>query len=44
MPAAQRDKKTNYCLSCLPMDDFITEKFIGSAIEVHRHLGPGLLE
>ena len=26
------------------MDDFITEKIIGSAIEVHRHLGPGLLE
>ena len=26
------------------MDDLITEKIIGSAIEVHRHLGPGLLE
>jgi len=22
----------------------LTEKIIGSAIEVHRHLGPGLLE
>jgi GxxExxY protein len=28
------------------MDDIskITEKIIGCAIEVHRHLGPGLLE
>ncbi len=26
------------------MNDFITEKIISSAIEVHRHLGPGLLE
>jgi GxxExxY protein len=26
------------------MDDLITEKIIGSAIEVHRYLGPGLLE
>ena len=25
-------------------DDPITEKIIGSAIEVHRYLGPGLLE
>ena len=24
--------------------DFLTEKVIGAAIEVHRHLGPGLLE
>lgn len=24
--------------------DLVTEKIIGSAIEVHRHLGPGLLE
>ncbi len=26
------------------MDKSITEKVIGAAIEVHRHLGPGLLE
>jgi GxxExxY protein len=26
------------------MDDELTEKIIGAAIEVHRHLGPGLLE
>lgn len=26
------------------MNDPITEKIIGAAIEVHRHLGPGLLE
>ena len=26
------------------MEDILTEKIIGSAIEVHRHLGPGLLE
>ena len=28
------------------MDDInkLTEKIIGCAIEVHRHLGPGLLE
>ena len=25
-------------------DNKITEKIIGSAIEIHRHLGPGLLE
>ena len=25
-------------------DDELTEKIIGCAIEVHRHLGPGLLE
>ena len=25
-------------------DDEITERIIGAAIEVHRHLGPGLLE
>lgn len=24
--------------------DYLTEKVIGCAIEVHRHLGPGLLE
>ena len=24
--------------------DPLTEKIIGAAIEVHRHLGPGLLE
>ena len=26
------------------MDDPLTRKVIGAAIEVHRHLGPGLLE
>ena len=26
------------------MSDALTEKIIGAAIEVHRHLGPGLLE
>lgn len=26
------------------MDNKLTETIIGSAIEVHRHLGPGLLE
>ena len=26
------------------MSDSVTEKIIGAAIEVHRHLGPGLLE
>ena len=26
------------------MADPLTEKIIGAAIEVHRHLGPGLLE
>src|ERR1700704_267951 len=25
-------------------NDLLTEKVIGAAIEVHRHLGPGLLE
>ena len=25
-------------------DDRLTERIIGAAIEVHRHLGPGLLE
>ena len=28
----------------MPEDNEITEKVIGAAIEVHRHLGPGLLE
>jgi GxxExxY protein len=27
-----------------PQNDLLTEKIIGFAIEVHRHLGPGLLE
>ncbi|TWT44858.1 hypothetical protein RAS1_12760 [Phycisphaerae bacterium RAS1] len=27
-----------------PLDDALTERVIGAAIEVHRHLGPGLLE
>ncbi len=31
-------------LSGEPMSDVLTQKVIGSAIEVHRHLGPGLLE
>jgi GxxExxY protein len=26
------------------VEDVLTEKIIGAAIEVHRHLGPGLLE
>jgi GxxExxY protein len=26
------------------MEEELTEKIIGAAIEVHRHLGPGLLE
>ena len=26
------------------MSDDLTEKILGAAIEVHRHLGPGLLE
>lgn len=26
------------------MENSLTEKIIGAAIEVHRHLGPGLLE
>jgi GxxExxY protein len=28
----------------LPENDPLTQKIIGAAIEVHRHLGPGLLE
>jgi len=28
----------------MAMDHLITEKIIGAAIEVHRQLGPGLLE
>ena len=28
----------------MPENDLLTEKIIGFAIEVHRHLGPGLLE
>ena len=28
----------------MPNGDPLTEKVIGAAIEVHRHLGPGLLE
>ena len=26
------------------MENSLTEKIIGAAIEVHQHLGPGLLE
>ena len=26
------------------MSDTLTEQIIGAAIEVHKHLGPGLLE
>jgi GxxExxY protein len=26
------------------MSDELTERIIGAAVEVHRHLGPGLLE
>jgi GxxExxY protein len=26
------------------IDEALTEQIIGAAIEVHRHLGPGLLE
>ena len=36
--------KINAYGTLLVMKDFITEKIIGAAIEVHRHLGPGLLE
>ena len=28
----------------ITMSDMLTEKIIGAAIEVHRALGPGLLE
>ena len=28
----------------IPQNDSLTEQVIGAAIEVHRHLGPGLLE
>ena len=28
----------------MPEQDPLTERIIGAAIEVHRHLGPGLLE
>ena len=28
----------------MDFDNQLTEKIIGAAIEVHRHLGPGLLE
>jgi GxxExxY protein len=31
-------------MSALQANDFLTEKIIGFAIEVHRQLGPGLLE
>ena len=31
-------------MAALPQNDLLTEKIIGFAIEVHRHLGPGLLE
>ena len=31
-------------MTALHQNDLLTEKIIGFAIEVHRHLGPGLLE
>jgi GxxExxY protein len=31
-------------MAALHQNDLLTEKIIGFAIEVHRHLGPGLLE
>src|SRR5439155_9834722 len=31
-------------MAALHHNDLLTEKIIGFAIEVHRHLGPGLLE
>jgi GxxExxY protein len=31
-------------MAALPQNDLLTEKIIGFAIEVHRHIGPGLLE
>jgi len=34
-----RELDTNHLI-----DEVLTEKIIGAAIEVHRHLGPGLLE
>ena len=37
LPQSHRDTETNKL-------NEITEKIIGCAIEVHRHLGPGLLE
>ena len=43
MPNTARIKK-NFWLSSSFMDDLVTEKIIGAAIEVHRRLGPGLLE
>jgi GxxExxY protein len=39
LPSRHRDTET----SDLELNE-ITEKIIGCAIEVHRHLGPGLLE
>jgi GxxExxY protein len=41
--AAKRGKKSFHD-TLFPVDDLITEKVIGAAIEVHRQLGPGLLE
>jgi GxxExxY protein len=33
-----------YFLEAMKMDEELSGKVIGAAIEVHRHLGPGLLE
>ena len=41
--APQRRRDTEYRQGASPRDPF-TEKIIGCAIEVHRVLGPGLLE
>jgi len=34
----------NYIEATVTESDLVTGKIIGAAIEVHRHLGPGLLE
>ncbi len=37
-------EKRCYCEDVKYQNEEITDAIIGSAIEVHRHLGPGLLE